>query len=255
MSARAVRERRLTRVDHGGEWVTWVDRSRGGKRASIDTLGRAGLWRAVRRNGRIETSFACPPLAPLEAAAEGECWSLVEQEAALEEWAHATANDELSEDWSPPASESLADCLDLQRLTVRAGPHVAKGEFECGGEQLRLVFSELARLDDELPEPRLAWLRELCLDTQSRWQLVRFGLADGRVCAEVDLSGVPQALAEPLAGWALEALVFAVGWALPALVLIADPSLESPLLDRGPWWSSGKSRAARTTHETLLQRP
>ncbi len=200
----------------------------------------------MRRNGGIETSFACPSLAPLEAAAMGEGWSLVEQEAALREWARTTADDELSAGWCAPDSDLLADLLDSQRLTVRAGPHVAKGEFECGAERLRLIFSELVRLDDGLPEPRLAWLRELCLDAQSRWQLVRFGVAAGRVRAEVDLSGVPHALAEPLAGWALEALVFAVGWALPALVLIADPNLNSLALDRGPWWSSGASPAAKT---------
>ncbi len=236
MSAGASRKRRLMRVDRGGDWATWLDRSRSGKRASIDMLGRPGLWRAVRRNGRIETSFACPPLALLEAATVGEGASLDEQELALREWAGTTANDELSAGWCAPASELLADWLDPQRLTVRAGPHVAKGELESGAEHLRLIFSELVRLDDGLPEPRRAWLRELCLDTQSRWQLVRFGIVDGRVRAEVDLSGVPHALAEPLAGWALEALVFAVGWALPALVLIADPKLKSHVLDRGPWW-------------------
>ena len=92
MSAGAIRKCRLTRVDRGGEWATWLDRSRSGKRASIDMLGRPGLWRAVRRNGGIETSFACPSLAPLEAAAMGEGWSLVEQEAALREWSRTTAD-------------------------------------------------------------------------------------------------------------------------------------------------------------------
>jgi hypothetical protein len=233
MSGRGLGKTALARVDGSGGWTTWIDRSRSGERASVDTLGRRGLWRAVRREEGIDTTFACPPLSRLVGIQEETSLS---GEAAVREWACATANDDLPDAWSAPVRTAVEDWFDADRLSVRAGAHIAKGELECGPERLRLRFPDLVRLDPRLPESRQAWVRALCLDAQSRWHLVRFGVVEERVCAEVDLSGAPPVLAESLVGWALEALVFSVGWALPAFALVADPDVSCPALDLGPGW-------------------
>ena len=111
-------------------------------------------------------------------------------------------------------------------------------------DRLRVGFPQVARFTDALPPARLAWLRALCLDTQLHWQLVRFGIADDCVRAEVDLSGVPRELAAPLFRVAVEALAVCVKWVLPAFSLIVDPDTKSETLDRGPWWEFAEEVAA-----------
>ena len=87
-------------------------------------------------------------------------------------------------------------------------------------------------------------MRALCLDAQLCWQLLRVGIVDDCVRAEIDLTGVPPDLAEPLFRIAVEALVFGVRWALPGLALVADSNARSEVLDRGPWWLNEHAAAA-----------
>jgi hypothetical protein len=253
MSAGVIGKSALTRVANDTGWTTWVDRSRCGHSVATDSLGRPGLWRAVRGEAEIVTAFACPPLSASDSFGTvrgDEEGATMPFDAALREWACETASDDLPETWVAPVRGEVEDWFDADRLNVRTGSHVAKGVLECGTERFRLRFPDLVRLDAGLLEARVAWLRELCLDAQSRWQLVRFGIADGRVCAEVDLSGAPPALAEPLVGWAVEALVLSVAWLLPALAVVSDPAATSPVLDLGPEWMRGGATRAALESET-----
>jgi hypothetical protein len=233
------RRQRLVRVERSSDWTVWARRDAGlPDDGNGGLLGEPGLWRWVRRNGGVDRIFDCPSFAMLErlAGAAAQDFDEAALRAETREWARATAAGAAPEGWAGPDPEEVGDWHAPDRFAVRAGPHLAKGELECDSTRLRLRFSELARLDASLPEARRAWARAVCLDTQSRWHLVRFGLDGERVCAEVDLSGVPAGLARPLFSLALEALAFTVAWALPALALIADANVTSRTLDREPWW-------------------
>ena len=105
-------------------------------------------------------------------------------------------------------------------------------------ERLALRFGELVSVPANLPKRRADWLREVCLDAQDRWRLVRMELDEERaaVRAEVDLSGVPVDWAQGLFEVALAALTCAVERSLASLHLIVNTSVESRALARRlPW--------------------
>lgn len=239
------------RTERGAEWTLPLDSTRDGASDMGDLLGQHGLWRVVRSNGGLAKVFECPAYAQLVPPGVRSALDCDEDRLHTEvcDWAHATARGELRHDWVAPSADEVGAWVDLPRLQVRSGGHITRGELDCDPRRLRLSFPELVGLGQELPPARLAWAQELCLDTQTHWQLARFGIADGRVQAEVDLSGVPSPLAEPLLERALEALVFAVAWVLPALAVIADPGVGSATLNRRPAWCLDSRLTARTTHD------
>jgi len=201
-----------------------------------DWIGEPGLWRTMSVDDCIVSAFACPSvarMARLGLCDEREAPSL---EVEVEAWAEATSRRARFAVWEAPEAADVSGWLAPDKLAVRAGSHVAKGELECSAERLRVFFPQIVRLGDELSPARHEWVRALCFDAQLRWQLVRFGVVEDCVHAEIDLSGVPADLAEPLFRVAVEALVFSVGWVLPGLAVVADPSAKSEVLDRAPWW-------------------
>lgn len=241
MNPRRMRVTRMRRADTASGWSGWQMRDRSLGDPLEDQLGRPGLWQFARR-GLVDDDgikqFLYPDLVHLASLTGSEAWRQdpASLESDIRAWARATSHAKLPSGWAPPSPDEVSTWFAAERLTVRAGPHLARGGLECDAEALRVVFPELIRLSDALPDARRAWARELCFDAQSRWHTVRFGLADDRVRAEIDLSGVPEAIAQPLFTFAFEALVFSVRWVLPSLALVSDPSAASHVLDRGPWW-------------------
>jgi hypothetical protein len=203
-----------------------------------DLLGSPGLWRALReRPLRDEPSwtrvFDLPPLAPPEAEDEPlpghPC-------AALLDWAEATADGSTPRGWTPPQQAEVDSWLEPARRSVRAGAHVAQIDLVVEPPRFGLVIPALVRIPAELPPARVAWLDELCHDTQERWRMVRFGVdeAAASVRAEVDLTGAPLDRARPLVELALAALTCSAEWALPSFSLVTDPGVASQTLDRNP---------------------
>lgn len=270
MSAPAAEAGRFPAVAGGPRagWA-WIDRAWDGAGATSDELGRPGLWRVVRSGSALARRFDCPALLGreneagddpgLDALADGELRPEGEgllvpdpgerarrMTEALRSWAAASADAALPVGWRAPDRAEAESWIDPGRLTVRAGAQVARGAFECSEDRLRLRFPELVAFDAALPAHRRAWLEALCVDAQSRWQLVRCGVEAERLVAEVDLSGAPIELAPALVARALEALVFTVGWMLPACVLLADPAVTCGLFDRDPEEiGAGRAHAAR----------
>ena len=235
MSEKLIGNRALERVDDAEGWATWVDRSCDSAEAeATGLLGRPGLWRQERRLGAIRPVFSCPPAPSNAISSRSTDEHAQTREAAVCAWACATAQRELPDAWVAPERPEAESWIDLDRLNVRVGAHVARGGLESDAERLRLRFPDLVRFDSRLSESRRNWARVICLDAQSRWQGVRFGVVGEQVGAEVDLSGAPYEWAESLVRWALESLVFSVGWALPALAAVVDPELSSPLFDLDP---------------------
>jgi hypothetical protein len=245
MSASSLIENRLVRVERDEHWTSWIDPSWSPSNTTWQTLGQPGLWRAVRASsGRLVASFDCPSVAILRSLSDTVPEELARLDADLVDWMITTsAGAEPQALYGPPRDE-VTSWIDESRLSVRAGDALTRGRIDCEGDRLRIRFPDIVCLDPELSPARLDWLRELCLDAQSRWQLVRFGLRGERVCAEVDLCGAPIELLPPLTVWAVEALRVAIEWALPGCALLADPALVCPLLDTPPWWTGDQERAA-----------
>ncbi len=241
MSGQRAEQQQLERVETAKGWACWTDPSAVLGDPLSEYFGRPGLWRIVRAEERMIRVFECGPLCELAEKAEQEAprSSPKELEQELCAWARASARGRLPGRWTAPEPERVATWFEPERLSVRAGSHLAKGELECDAKRVRVLVSEIVRFDDAISDARLRWAHELCIDAQSRWHWVRFEIADRRVRAEIDLSGAPPSLAEPLFVTALEALVFSVRWVLPALSVLADSGAVSSVLDRGPWWSQG----------------
>jgi hypothetical protein len=240
-----MRKRGIERMDSEPGSLMWV---RGAVSIATtrrdDWIGDAGLWRATQIEDRVVSAFSCPSVASLARFGLLDEREAPRLEQEIEAWAQATSRRMLPKEWQAPEAQVASSWLAPDKLAVRAGSQVAKGELECDPEHLRVSFPQVVRLDQGLSPERQEWMRALCLDAQLRWQLVRFGIVEDCVHAEVDLSGVPADLAEPLFRVAVEALVFAVGWALPGLALVADPSAKSAVLDRQPWWLLEKQAVA-----------
>jgi hypothetical protein len=215
-----------------------------------DSLGQPGLWRAlpdtptgagpsVRGDGAYV--FEIPPGV---AHSEGEGGSPGEPPTVeLLDWARATSGGMQPPAADGPAREEVESWIDPVRRHVRAGGHVTAVEIRADGTRLGLSTPSLVQVPADLSPVRSAWLRELCLDAQTRWRLVRFGVVSGSVRAEVDLTGAPPECARALCEIALAALTTAAAWLLPALAGVADPRVGSRLLDQPP------SRDASRPHQ------
>lgn len=208
------------RFETDGRWVVLRRPvGRGSRDASL--LGRPGLWRQDPRGYLV---FDLPPEVrgqPVQDADEPP------ELARLVQWALDTAEGELPSGWKAPA-ESIE--LDPEILTVRSGSLPCQGSLVQDASRLALRFT-LGELARELPEQRLSWLSHLLLDAR-KWRLVRLGIEGSFVGAEVDLSGAPLDLIEPLLRVSLEALRSSVEWLLMPVTVLADPSVEC--LSLGP---------------------
>jgi hypothetical protein len=249
--------------------IEWLDRDAAAPDPLPSCFGEPGLWRWQRTAGEPERVFALPPLPPhLAALARDEMAADYDDEhdddhdhdgddtgrstvvdtdprsaSSVCSWVEATSRGRLPRDWRAPEPAEAASWLDAGRLSLRAGGRLAKAELDCRSNRLRVLCAEVARPPAQLDPARQAWLHAVCDDAQQRWLLVRMAFADGVVRAEVDLSGVPAPLAEPLVVLAFESLARAVVSTLGALRLLCDPDTSSHLLSRPPRFEErGKDR-------------
>ena len=215
-------------------------------------MGTPGLWRGLRRGAFADRTewahvFDLPPLLSPEAQqledSEHPC-------AALVEWAEATVVGSSPTGWTPPPRADVEDWIEPARRSVRAGAQVAELSLVVDPLRFALEISPLVRLPADLPQARTAWLEELCHHAQECWRMVRFGVdeAAASVRAEVDLTGAPSERARPLVELGLAALTCSAAWALPSFSLVANPAVQSQLLDHKPRWVS-----PRLTHRGETQ--
>jgi hypothetical protein len=192
-------------------------------------LGAPGPWRV-----------AAPGLCVFElpVTAWGDRWRRDARgaEEDLVEWARATLDGARPAGWAPPPREELLGWLPPAQLTVRTGATTSLGELVHAPDTLRLQFPLATRAPTELPPARRRWLAACLATSRARWRFVRVGLpADGGPPrAEVDLTGAPPELLQPLLTSALGALRWVVAWSLPALAVLTDTGIASVLLDSTP---------------------
>lgn len=226
-----------------------IERTRGWWTASLPAdpalshdLGRPGPWRTLRGpRGRERLVLEVPEAALARMEPDGgPVDGPQDAEAVLRQWVRATAPGSpgaaREPAWSAPGEDELHAWLPAPSRRVRVGPHARAMVVASEAGRLSVAVPDLARLAPELAPARHAWLAAACLRAQERWRLVRFGVVsdEARVAAEVDLTGVPAALAPRLVPIAAAALATATAWALPGLAAAADPHLTSTLLATPP---------------------
>lgn len=229
-------------VSEEQRWIVLTRRARFTGDPLRDLMGAPGLWRAVpappsrgtarRRRRAWSCVFEIPPgVANFEG--EGE----PDEEHPMAEllgWARATS------DGTPPPTaggverDEVETWVEPTRRHIRAGGQVVPIELTAGASRLGLAAPALVRIPETLSATRRAWIQELCLEAQSRWRLVRLGIDDDGVRAEVDLSGAPLRCAQQLFEIGLAALTTASAWALPALAAVVDERVESRLFNQPP---------------------
>ena len=199
-----------------------------------EQLGQPGLWK-TRVDGiayEVQPIFEVPPtiLAVADPRSQGEegAWLMRDTLA----WGLATAGGKPATDWELPARHLVDACLPQEHLTVQVGHVLRQISVVYEPDHLALSCTLLPRLPGDLPPGRSRWLEELLLEGHNRWKLVRIGVApDDVVLAEVDLTGVPASVLDPLLRTGLEALRYAVGGLVQAADFLADGSVPCRALE------------------------
>lgn len=189
-----------------------------------------GLWKSMGKNGSAVLAFHLPsdllvreifrPDSDL-----AECSAL---QAGLE-WALSTVDDALPATWEPPAKDVLEALVPGPRLVLQNGGVVRQIEVVATAERLTLKVPILTDLPATLPLGREKWLDTLLDDAERLWPLLRTAHeVQGQqhvIVAEVDLSGVPKALAESLILAGLDSLRWAVERLAETADLLVDPTI------------------------------
>lgn len=220
-------------------WLTATAATSGGGDALAGQLDKPGLWKQIGEGKAARRQF------DLRLAAIGSAATLGEdgQEAAdpLESciaWAAATALEDLPAGWECPPREEVESWIPAEGLTLRCGELVRQGTLVCQPDRLALRMPLVNEIPVDLPEARGEWLRAVLLDAHNRWRMVRIGIqgpAERRsVVAEVDLSGVPAAVAEAFVKAGLDALRWVVSWLVRSAGLVADARIALRLCEIGP---------------------
>jgi hypothetical protein len=189
-------------------------------------LGRLGLWRVVRQRDQLTSTFELP--ADLVADVPDDESAGVDSTSRLaqaETWAAATLAGHFRES-EPLSEEQVRSWIPPRGLTVERGSIALQGRVIRNADRLAISFPLLAGPLPELSPRRTAWLHAVLADAQDRWRMVRLGIDGGGsesgIEAEIDLTGAPSSMVEPLFRRSLTALQFVVRWLAPSVALIAD---------------------------------
>lgn len=151
------------------------------------------------------------------------------------EWALATADGALPKGWTVPDRASVDTYLDKSRLTLVHRTFTRQMQIVHAADRLALRLPILHSVPANLPEGRLRWLRALLLEAQSAYHLFRLGFAPNgaqtSAIAEVDLSGAPPMLLEPLLSKSCDALRWVVAWLIESADFLAQADVASRALE------------------------
>src|SRR6185503_6332715 len=196
-----------------------------------DQIGRPGLWKTVRSGESYRRVFAIPK----------SCVPDDDQEDSLNAalaWAVGTLDRETPGEWALPDRKTLEACLPKQRLTITHRSYTRQIELLYGQNRLALRVEILSKISHDLPEPRLGWLRSLLIDAQDRFHLVRLGFSEVSahiaILGEIDLTGVPATLLEPLISTSADALRWVTSSLIETADFLAEPSMVCRALEICP---------------------
>lgn len=208
------------------------------KDALLGQLAKPALWKYKSSGGRraIRRVFELPPAV---VNGRGTACGLSNEDrddfVNLLRWMLDTERGGIPEGWRPPTRDAIEGYLPEGALTLETETIVRQGTLHHGDDRLALGFRILPPLPANLPAVRREWLRELLIDTQNRWRLVRIGsTADEAIEAEVDLTGAPAAAVVPLIRVGLDALRFVVSSIVETAEFLVDPSVPCRTLELRP---------------------
>jgi hypothetical protein len=198
-------------------------------------LGQPGLWRTVFASGRACRVFELPD--SILALANDSTFSDDEDDvfSTCLAWALTTAEGRIPAALQPQPREVIEAQVPKQRLTILAGASVRQGELILSPQKFALQFPVVPTVAANLSAPRRQRLTDVLRETQSRWSLVRVGLAGtpdrASVLAEIDLTGAPAAALEPLLSASLDSLRLVVSRLVETAEVLTDASVASAALD------------------------
>lgn len=205
-------------------------------------LHQPGAWKyVVGRDGTVRKTFDVPTSVLDLQDDDEELGDVEDAETPLEgclKWAMATDRSEIPSGWKGPERADLDTWMSPQALTIQCGPVVRQGMVVSGVDRLAIRFPIVQSLPPGLSENRLVWLRAVLIEGQNRWRMVRIGLSDQGAEAEIDLTGAPQVILEPLFKTSLDALRWVVEWLVVSAAFLADPAVTCRA------WEVCPSRAA-----------
>jgi hypothetical protein len=208
-----------------------------------DQLGRPGLWKYATdaQCKPLRRVFELPPSLLRRAETDADSFEH------LAGWALATADGEADDAWSPPPKEEVDSWLPDGALTLQAGAMARQGTLIREDRRLALGFPILSEVPSDLPAARVQWVRELLIDGQNRWRLVRIGLSpDAEARAEVDLTGAPHAALRELVQTGLEALRLVVASIVESADFLVNGAAGCRAVEVGPTGRSPKRKRRKS---------
>ncbi len=157
-------------VRQAGHWVTFIGPATGGDDA-LDYLDRPGLWKPVKSADGWRLEFDLPA----SAFARGQTDFEDEEDPfdQCRQWAALTLAGTTPPDWSAPPSEQIKPLVPLAGLVAQCGKTARQGRLILDAHRLALSMPILPVLDAGLPASRQPRLRELLLEAQNVWRMVR----------------------------------------------------------------------------------
>ena len=196
-------------------------------------MGESGIWKLITDKDRQPRKvFEFPLFITTENIPDFEALDEEVQSplAAVLKWAGDTLNGKQLNGWRCPSEEDMMNLLSPTGLTVQCGTYARQGELICQPKCLALRLPLIFNVCDNLPESHYYWLRNLLIDDQNRWKMIRIGFrresSSTSVQAEVDLSGAPHSVLSGLLTVALAALHAVAAWVVPSAEFLVEHAAD-----------------------------
>ena len=206
--------------------------------AVFEPREQLGLWKAIHTANGSRQVFEIP--ADIVAAGEDEELFGSESQSleSFVHWALLSAENRVPPGWTALTQELVDSWLSADSLTLQIGGLVRQGKMILSPERWALRFPILMNVPADLPESRVAWLRQLVANAQNQWRMVRFafepldGSEASTLVVETDFTGAPHSAQLFLAS--LDGLKHAVSWLVETAEIVADATVASRALANHP---------------------
>lgn len=215
-------------------WLTFRTDTESGSDAVCAGQQSRGLWKLIRRSDDRWDRVCDLPLETLQEAEllTDEMPDVLTPFIQMIDWVSTTRTGELPVGWRNLPRDELEALVPASALTLEVGPLALQGALVCDETRLTVSFPMNQADANNLPATRLAFLRRLLEDLQTRFRMVRLieseTVADSRsITAQIDLAGAPRFALPRLLRISVDALRYVVSQNLAAVELFANPTVTS----------------------------